>query len=77
MLQVLRKDARDNYQKYVDAAQELLERQEWIKNSDVWKLAGMDERTGRRCWKRYKDDYQDQIVIKGPRIKLKTMGHDY
>lgn len=77
MRQVLRKDARDNYQRYVDVTQELLGRQKWVKNSDVCKLAAIPERSGRNYWSRYKDDYQDRILVQGPRMKLKTMGDDY
>ena len=45
--QPLRKDANDNYLRFVNAVDLLLAEKEWVKNGDVCQVTGIAERTGR------------------------------
>lgn len=64
----LRQDASNAYERFVAATERLLLDQQWVKNSDVCASLSIPQRTGRNYWKRLKDDYQNQLIIEGPRI---------
>lgn len=64
----LRKDASNTYERFVAATERLLIDHPWVKNSDVCASLSLPQRTGRNYWRRLKDDYQDQLVIEGPRV---------
>lgn len=64
----LRKDASNTYERFVAATERLLLDQQWVKNSDVCASLSLPQRTGRNYWRRFKHDYQDQLIIEGPRL---------
>jgi len=69
--QPLRQDAADRYSNYLGAAQSMLEKGQWITNSEICGLLSMPERTGSGYWIRLKDDLRNDVEVKSGRMRKK------